>query len=307
MKIFLSSTYADLVDHRRKAAEAIERLGQQGVRMEVFGARSLEATRASLDEVAEAEVFVGLYAHRYGYVPREADKSITEQEFDYAQDQRKHMLCFVVEDDYPWNPKHIEGEPGRGKLLSFKLRVRESFVVDAFSSPEDLAFKIASSLGRLLLTLRIQEELERVPGGRVVSTEEGRSQVARRASRLQPLIAGSYVLLVNDVPAEMDHVVRILKDLSIEVNVATTSDTALSMIRQRRADLVISDMRRGDVEDEGSRFHNRLRTLNPHIPVIFTVGRYDPSRGTPPYAFGITNRVDELLNLVFDVIERIRG
>jgi hypothetical protein len=42
-------------------------------------------------------------------------------------------------------------------------------------------------------------------------------------------------------------------------------------------------------------------------PVVFTVGAYDPSRGTPPYAFGITNRVDELLNLLFDAIERVRG
>lgn len=44
MKIFISSTYKDLVDHRARTAEAIERLGQQGVRMEVFGARPNEAT-----------------------------------------------------------------------------------------------------------------------------------------------------------------------------------------------------------------------------------------------------------------------
>jgi hypothetical protein len=44
MKIFLSSTYEDLKEHRAKAAQAIERLGQQGIRMEVFGARSEEAT-----------------------------------------------------------------------------------------------------------------------------------------------------------------------------------------------------------------------------------------------------------------------
>jgi len=29
------------------------------------------------------------------------------------------------------------------------------------------------------------------------------------------------------------------------------------------------------------------------VPVIFTVGRFDPALGTPPFAFGITNRVDE--------------
>jgi hypothetical protein len=39
MKVFLSSTYSDLVDHRKAAAEALERLGQQVGRMEIFGSR----------------------------------------------------------------------------------------------------------------------------------------------------------------------------------------------------------------------------------------------------------------------------
>ncbi len=50
MKIFLSSTYEDLKEHRAKAAQAIERLGQQGIRMEVFGARSDEATDVCLED-----------------------------------------------------------------------------------------------------------------------------------------------------------------------------------------------------------------------------------------------------------------
>ena len=38
MRLFLSSTYEDLAVHRQMAAQALERLGQQGIRMEVFGA-----------------------------------------------------------------------------------------------------------------------------------------------------------------------------------------------------------------------------------------------------------------------------
>ena len=65
MKVFISSTYVDLVEHRAKVAEAVERLGQQRVMMEVFGARPSEASDASLDEVEASDVFVGIYAHRY--------------------------------------------------------------------------------------------------------------------------------------------------------------------------------------------------------------------------------------------------
>jgi len=50
MKIFLSSTFVDLVEHRKLVAEALERLGQQGVRMEIFGARPDEPMEACLAE-----------------------------------------------------------------------------------------------------------------------------------------------------------------------------------------------------------------------------------------------------------------
>src|SRR5512144_1081300 len=89
MKIFLSSTYQDLLGHREAAARAIERLGQQGVRMEVFGARPAEATDACLQEISGSDALVGIYAHRYGYVPPGHSKSITEQEFNYAREKDK--------------------------------------------------------------------------------------------------------------------------------------------------------------------------------------------------------------------------
>ena len=72
MRVFLSSTYEDLATHRHMAAQALERLGQQGIRMEVFGARPSEASTVCFDEIAEADALVGLYAHRYGFVPLEA-------------------------------------------------------------------------------------------------------------------------------------------------------------------------------------------------------------------------------------------
>jgi hypothetical protein len=60
MKIFLSSTYQDLSGYRDTAARAIERLGQHGVRMEVFGARPLETTEACFEEISDADALVGI-------------------------------------------------------------------------------------------------------------------------------------------------------------------------------------------------------------------------------------------------------
>ena len=119
MKVFLSSTFEDLREHRSKSAEAIERLGQQGVRMEVFGARPGEATRESLEEIGASDLLVGLYAHRYGYVPGSGSTSITEREFDLAQRSAIPTLCFMADDDFPWPPKFVEREPGASKLAAF--------------------------------------------------------------------------------------------------------------------------------------------------------------------------------------------
>jgi hypothetical protein len=41
-----------------------------------------------------------------------------------------------------------------------------------------------------------------------------------------------------------------------------------------------------------------------HCLVIFYVGEPDPKKGTPVYAFGLTNRPDELVHLVLDILER---
>jgi hypothetical protein len=150
MKVFLSSTYKDLVEHRRLAAEAIERLGQQPTRMEVFGARPEEPVEACLREIDQCDIFVGIYAHRYGYIPRGAKISITEMEFKHAKKKAKPIFCFLVDDNHPWLPGMIDGEPERTKLVAFKEALPPQRVPDRFTTPEDLAFKIATSVGRSL-------------------------------------------------------------------------------------------------------------------------------------------------------------
>ncbi len=114
------STYQDLVAHRKAAAEALERLGQQTGRMEVFSARPEEPLTARIAEIDECDLFVGIYAHRYGFVPKGATTSITETELDHAVRSNKPIFCFVVHDDHPWPPKMIEEGTGIERLKGLK-------------------------------------------------------------------------------------------------------------------------------------------------------------------------------------------
>ena len=98
MKAFISSTFADLSRHRAAVADAIERLGVELSRMETFGARPDEPFEACLDEIDIADLFVGIYAHRYGFVPARASISITEAEFYHATKLHRPTFCFVVDE-----------------------------------------------------------------------------------------------------------------------------------------------------------------------------------------------------------------
>ncbi len=148
MKVFLSSTYVDLIEHRKAAHDALEQLGLHVIGMESFGARPEDSTRACLKEVKESDLFVGIYAHRYGYIPKDSDVSITEQEFDYAKKLGKPIFGFIVDDEFIWHQKYWEHDK-TDKLNAFLNKVKKQ-PVEFFTTPDNLASGIASSVGHYL-------------------------------------------------------------------------------------------------------------------------------------------------------------
>ncbi len=79
------------------------------------------------------------------------------------------------------------------------------------------------------------------------------------------------------------------------------------MLRHTRYHVVISDLQRAGVSDEGLRMLSEMQRYRYDQPVIFYVADLDESRGTPAYALGITRRPDSLLHYVMDALERVRG
>jgi len=130
--------------------------------------------------------------------------------------------------------------------------------------------------------------------------------VAQRASRLVKLIKNPHILWVDDYPRNNTIEIKILETLGIIVDIAINTDEALRFLGKRDYDVIISDIMRNGIQDEGIRFLGEAIHLNPNNKIIFYTGNVEFERGTPPYAFGITNRPDELLHLVFDALERIK-
>jgi len=153
MKVFISSTYKDLIDYRAAAIRAVEGTNYQASKMEVFGARPDEPLDACLKEVEESELFIGIYALRYGFVPEGADISITEMEYVHAKKLGKEIYCFLLdEENQPWLKKWIEGESGKSKLEDFKKRIQKLHVCDYFTTPDDLRAKVSNALSLYVST-----------------------------------------------------------------------------------------------------------------------------------------------------------
>lgn len=167
MKAFLSSTYIDLVEYRRAVVDALDRLRVQVGRMEIFGALPKEPIAACLDEVADCDLFIGVYAHRYGHVPAGTQTSITELELRHARRLGKPVFCFVVADTQPWPPAMIEGDIGQTMLKDLKKSLSEALVYDTFDSPGNLALKVVTSVSNHVMSshqrgAREPELLERI-------------------------------------------------------------------------------------------------------------------------------------------------
>jgi tetratricopeptide (TPR) repeat protein len=153
MKVFISSTYKDLIDYRAAAIRAVEGTNYQASKMEVFGARPEEPLHACLKEVEESDLFIGIYALRYGFIPDGADISITEMEYVHAKTLGRPIYCFILdEENQPWFTKWTEKEPGESKLKDFKKRIQKDHVCDYFTTPDDLRAKVSNALSHYVAT-----------------------------------------------------------------------------------------------------------------------------------------------------------
>src|SRR5215510_10425453 len=117
--VMISSTARDLPQHREQVRLACERAGfEPREMMEHLTALDTDAVAISLRMVDEADVYIGVFAYRYGYVPDGYDISITEMEYERAVERDKPRLIFFMHEDHPVTPKDVETGAGATKLAA---------------------------------------------------------------------------------------------------------------------------------------------------------------------------------------------
>jgi hypothetical protein len=107
IKVFVSSTYTDLFDYRQAVCDRIRQIVAVDVSMENLGARDERPKDECLRLVGESDIFIGIYAHRYGSIPKVEKKSITELEYQAATEAGIKRLIYMIDENVPCLRKFI--------------------------------------------------------------------------------------------------------------------------------------------------------------------------------------------------------
>ena len=152
MKVYISSPYKDLRDHRAAAALTLRRMGHDVIGMEEYVAEGMTPLDRSLADVRSADVYLIIVGWRYGYVPPDLTanpngRSITELEFEQATGAGKPVLAFLADPDASWPVSAMDAftEAGGAAILRFRSLLGGAYLSGMFTTPDNLASQAAAA------------------------------------------------------------------------------------------------------------------------------------------------------------------
>ncbi|MFZ4701591.1 MAG: DUF4062 domain-containing protein, partial [Candidatus Methylumidiphilus sp.] len=148
--VFISSTFRDNQERRKQVEDAILRGGMQPIGMERFTASNHPTVEECERLARDCNIYLGIIAHRYGWIPDGKTLSITELEYDAAKEADKPCLIFEIDQSIrPDIESEFDPQPGRWdkqKLLdAFKAKCRKDQMPTPFTN-ENLAVKVLQAL-----------------------------------------------------------------------------------------------------------------------------------------------------------------
>jgi hypothetical protein len=165
-RIYLSSTYEDLVEHRRAVGQVLLQMEHLVIGMEGYAAADARPLDKCVKDAASVDVYVGIFALRYGHVPDgTGGVSITECEYRAASDSGVTRLVFLLRENHEWpttaNDVH-HNAAAAVKVRALRERLTREHVTAFFTSPDNLAAAVAVAVAGNL-------ELKRASANRAIS------------------------------------------------------------------------------------------------------------------------------------------
>lgn len=174
--IFVSSTFDDLQEERRKVMEQILNMGHLPVGMELFQASNSDQWDYISQRIAECDYYVLIVGERYGSEAKDGI-SYTEKEFDLAVELRipvsAHLISASARETLPRSKVEFDK---KDKVNAFRARCENGRVVKYWSHAYELANNVGQSLNELF---RVYPRVGLVRGDQVTSP-----QLANELARL---------------------------------------------------------------------------------------------------------------------------
>lgn len=149
-QVFVSSTYEDLQEERKKVMEALLQMNCFPVGMEYFNASDSSQWEVIKSLIRECDYYVLIVAGRYGSIEEESGKSYTQKEFEYAIEQGVPVISFVHKHPESLPAAKYEQDPlKREKLEEFKSCVQKK-LCKFWDNADGLSAQVVLSLTYLI-------------------------------------------------------------------------------------------------------------------------------------------------------------
>lgn len=160
-RIFISSTYKDLAEHRKAVQRFLRQKRHEVSWMESYGASTIPPLDECLREVEKADLYLGILAWNYGYVPEQANRdrhSITELEYLRARELNKDCLWFL-QDGRNWDVSKVDEGEARKRLERLRHGIENEQVVAHFPDEDGLIRAVEKALTEWTPRFCLRQEL----------------------------------------------------------------------------------------------------------------------------------------------------
>ena len=208
-RIYISSTYSDLVEHRQQVYDILRKMRYDVIAMEDYLATDRRPLDKCLADVASCDVYVGIFAWRYGYIPPSQERSITELEYRQAGESGLERLIFLLDEDAPWPRKYMDevtGDEERGqRIKALRQELMTAHLLQFFKSPEKLAGQVAASVAKWAKA-QLDADMDRLRARQAQADRERREMRDRqRVVNLRPLDVTHFKDRLREIGALCDH------------------------------------------------------------------------------------------------------
>lgn len=166
-QVFISSTYKDLIEERRKVLDVLLMADCIPAGMEAFVATDLEQFEVIKKVIDYCDYYVLIIGKRYGSISLETDISYTEMEYDYAISKGIPVLVFALDESVKLPKEKVDSDPLQLlKLKKFREKAMTNRMATIWRTPDELIGHLAISI------MKAKSEIKRPGWQRAVNYDE---------------------------------------------------------------------------------------------------------------------------------------